>query len=116
MLLPYLEGERTPNVPAGTGVLLGVNQKTYSPEYLARAAMEGVTMGMNYGLRRLARTRRQAGANPRDRRRREIEGLAANHGGHFQHGSRHAEGQRRRGVRRGVAGALVLAARSRVKR
>ena len=53
MLLPYLEGERTPNVPAGTGVLLGVNQKTYSPEYLARAAVEGVTMGMNYGLLRL---------------------------------------------------------------
>ncbi len=54
ILLPYLEGERTPNVPAGTGVLLGVNQKTYAPEYLARAAVEGVTMGMNYGLRRLA--------------------------------------------------------------
>ncbi|MDB6124539.1 MAG: xylulokinase, partial [Pedosphaera sp.] len=54
MLLPYLEGERTPNVPSGTGVLLGVNQRTYSPEYQARATMEGVTMGMNYGLRRLA--------------------------------------------------------------
>ena len=54
MLLPYLEGERTPNVPAGTGVLLGVNYRTYSPEHQARAAMEGVTMGMNYGLRRLA--------------------------------------------------------------
>jgi len=54
LLLPYLEGERTPNVPAGTGVLLGVNQHTYAPEYLARAAMEGVTLGMNYGLRRLA--------------------------------------------------------------
>ncbi len=55
VLLPYLEGERTPNVPAGTGVLLGVNQRTYSAELLARAAMEGVTMGMNYGLRRLAK-------------------------------------------------------------
>jgi xylulokinase len=54
MLLPYLEGERTPNVPAGTGVWLGVNQKTYIPDNLARAAMEGVTMGMNFGLRRLA--------------------------------------------------------------
>jgi len=54
ILLPYLEGERTPNVPAGTGVLLGVNQRTYAPEFLARAAMEGVTLGMNYGLRRLA--------------------------------------------------------------
>ena len=54
MLLPYLEGERTPNVPAGTGVLLGLNQRTYSPEHMARAAMEGVTMGMNFGLQRLA--------------------------------------------------------------
>jgi sugar (pentulose or hexulose) kinase len=54
MLLPYLEGERTPNVPDGTGVLLGLTQRTYSPDHLARAAMEGVTMGMNYGLRRLA--------------------------------------------------------------
>ena len=54
MLLPYLEGERTPNVPAGTGVLLGVNQRTWLAEHFARAAMEGVTLGMNYGLRRLA--------------------------------------------------------------
>src|SRR3984957_15113118 len=60
ILLPYLEGERTPNVPAGTGVLLGVNQKTYGPDYLARAAVEGVTMGMNYGLQRLA----ELGVNP----------------------------------------------------
>ena len=54
MLLPYLEGERTPNVPAGTGVWLGVTPNTYKPENLARAAVEGVTLGMNYGLRRLA--------------------------------------------------------------
>ncbi|MDB6019668.1 MAG: xylulokinase [Pedosphaera sp.] len=53
ILLPYLEGERTPNVPAGTGVWLGVNQKNYSADYQARAAMEGVTLGMNYGLQRL---------------------------------------------------------------
>ncbi|HEY0944196.1 MAG TPA: xylulokinase [Opitutaceae bacterium] len=54
VLLPYLAGERTPNVPDGSGVLLGLNGQTFSPGYLARAAMEGVTMGMNYGLRRLA--------------------------------------------------------------
>jgi xylulokinase len=54
VLLPYLEGERTPNVPDGTGVFLGVNQRTWSAEHFARAAMEGVTLGMNYGLRRLA--------------------------------------------------------------
>ena len=54
MLLPYLEGERTPNVPNGTGVFFGVNQSNFSNSYMARAAMEGVTLGMNYGLNRLA--------------------------------------------------------------
>src|SRR5436190_8978653 len=54
LLLPYLEGERTPNVPSGTGVWLGVTQKTSDGGHYARAAMEGVTLGMNYGLRRLA--------------------------------------------------------------
>ena len=54
VLLPYLAGERTPNVPDGSGVLLGLNQQTFSRGYLARAAMEGATLGMNYGLRRLA--------------------------------------------------------------
>ncbi|PTX98924.1 xylulokinase [Opitutus sp. ER46] len=53
MLLPYFAGERTPNVPHGSGVWLGVNQATLKPAHLARSAMEGVTMGMNYGLRRL---------------------------------------------------------------
>lgn len=54
VLLPYLAGERTPNVPDGSGVLLGLNNQTFTAGHLARAAMEGATMGMNYGLRRLA--------------------------------------------------------------
>ena len=54
ILLPYLEGERTPNVPDGTGVFCGVTPKTFTAEHFARAAMEGVTLGMNYGLRPLA--------------------------------------------------------------
>lgn len=54
VLLPYLAGERTPNVPAGSGAWLGLNQATLNPAHLARSAMEGATMGMNYGLRRLA--------------------------------------------------------------
>ena len=61
MLLPYLEGERTPNVPNGTGVWFGANQKTFTAAHFARAAMEGVTLGMNYGLRRL----RQLGVKPK---------------------------------------------------
>jgi xylulokinase len=54
LLLPYFEGERTPNVPEGTGVWFGINKKTFEAGHFARAAMEGVTLGMNYGLRRLA--------------------------------------------------------------
>lgn len=54
VLLPYLEGERTPNVPDGSGTYLGVTPRTFTAEHFARAAMEGVTLGMNYGLRRLA--------------------------------------------------------------
>jgi xylulokinase len=54
VLLPYLAGERTPNVPEGSGVLLGLTNQTFTAGHVARAAMEGATMGMNYGLRRLA--------------------------------------------------------------
>jgi xylulokinase len=53
ILLPYFEGERTPNVPDGTGAWFGVNARTWTPEHLARATMEGATMTMNYGLNRL---------------------------------------------------------------
>jgi xylulokinase len=60
LLLPYFEGERTPNVPDGTGVWFGVNKRTFEAGHFARAAMEGVTLGMNYGLRRLA----QLGVKP----------------------------------------------------
>lgn len=55
LMLPYLEGERTPNVPDGTGVMIGINTRTFSASHYCRAAMEGVTLGMNYGLRRLAK-------------------------------------------------------------
>jgi D-xylulose kinase len=61
LLLPYLDGERTPNVPDGTGVWFGANKATFDAPHFARAAMEGVTLGMNYGLRRL----RELGVKPR---------------------------------------------------
>jgi len=60
ILLPYFEGERTPNIPDGTGVFYGLNSRTFNKEHFARAAMEGVTMGMNYGLNRM----KQLGIKP----------------------------------------------------
>jgi len=42
VLLPYLDGERTPNRPAANGVLRGLTTANATPENLARAAVEGV--------------------------------------------------------------------------
>ncbi len=50
--LPYLNGERTPNLPNGTGVVHGLGGAHATPAHLARAAMEGATLGLAYGLRR----------------------------------------------------------------
>ncbi len=48
--LPYLNGERTPNLPEGSGVLHGLRVDNMSQSHLARAAMEGATLGLAYGL------------------------------------------------------------------
>jgi len=53
LLLPYLQGERTPNLPRGTGVFHGLTTKTMTPAHMARATMEGVTLGLAYGLERM---------------------------------------------------------------
>jgi xylulokinase len=50
--LPYLVGERTPNLPNGVGVFHGLTTVNMTPANLARAAMEGVTLGLAYGLNR----------------------------------------------------------------
>ncbi|HEX5085381.1 MAG TPA: xylulokinase [Blastocatellia bacterium] len=62
MLIPFFEGERTPNAPDGTGVYFGLRDKTFSIGHFARAAMEGATLGLNYGLNRL----REFGIAPRE--------------------------------------------------
>ncbi|MEB3371658.1 xylulokinase [Saccharopolyspora mangrovi] len=45
-LLPYLEGERTPNLPEATGTLTGLTGANMTPQNLARAAVEGMLCGM----------------------------------------------------------------------
>lgn len=60
LFLPYLQGERTPSLPRGTGVFHGLTTANMTPGHLARAVMEGVTLGLAYGLNRL----RQLGLKP----------------------------------------------------
>ncbi|MFN0129820.1 MAG: xylulokinase [Verrucomicrobiales bacterium] len=54
VFLPFLNGERTPNLPDGRGVLHGLRMDNATPGHLARAAVEGVTVGLGYGIRRFA--------------------------------------------------------------
>jgi xylulokinase len=46
VLLPYLDGERTPNLPDATGSILGMTRDAMTPANLARAAIEGMLCGL----------------------------------------------------------------------
>jgi xylulokinase len=50
VLVPYLEGERTPNLPEATGALHGLTLGTATRPALARAAVEGLLCGLAEGL------------------------------------------------------------------
>lgn len=50
VLVPYLEGERTPNRPDATGAIHGLTLKTSDPAHLARAAVEGMLCALADGL------------------------------------------------------------------
>ncbi len=45
-LLPYFEGERTPNRPTATGVFGGMNLNNSNPADIARAMVEGMLCGL----------------------------------------------------------------------
>jgi xylulokinase len=49
-LLPYLTGERTPNLPDASGSLLGIRLDNLTPANLARAAVEGTLAGLRVGV------------------------------------------------------------------
>lgn len=50
VMLPFLNGERTPDLPLGKGVLAGLDATNFSPAHLYRAAMEGATYSLKYGF------------------------------------------------------------------
>jgi xylulokinase len=49
VMLPFLNGERTPDLPHGKGVLAGLDTTNMTPAHLYRAAMEGATYSLKYG-------------------------------------------------------------------
>lgn len=55
VLIPYLEGERTPNRPDATGALHGLTMANATPANIARAAVEGMLCGLADGVDELRR-------------------------------------------------------------
>ncbi|HEX7106931.1 MAG TPA: FGGY-family carbohydrate kinase, partial [Acidothermaceae bacterium] len=49
-VVPYLEGERTPNRPNATGAIHGWRLGNSTPAHIARAAVEGLLCGLADGL------------------------------------------------------------------
>ncbi len=49
-LLPYLDGERTPDLPGAAGSLHGLRRSSMTPANVARAAVEGMFCGLVDGL------------------------------------------------------------------
>ncbi|MET7279176.1 FGGY family carbohydrate kinase [Kribbella sp. NPDC005582] len=46
VLLPFLDGERTPDLPHSTGLVYGLTRATMQPAIMARAAVEGLLCGL----------------------------------------------------------------------
>jgi xylulokinase len=46
VLLPFLDGERTPDLPHSTGLVYGLTRATMQPATMARAAVEGLLCGL----------------------------------------------------------------------
>jgi len=55
LLLPYLSGERTPNLPYATGLISGLRGGNLHPDLWLRAAVDGVAAGLAYCQQALER-------------------------------------------------------------
>ena len=53
LFLPFLNGERVPDLPRASGTLLGLRPGTLSRGALDRAALEGVALNLAWGVERL---------------------------------------------------------------
>jgi len=56
--IPFLNGERTPDLPRARGTLSGISSNNYTANNLIRAAIEGVTFGILQGLELILEGRR----------------------------------------------------------
>ncbi|MBI1817637.1 MAG: xylulokinase [Deltaproteobacteria bacterium] len=55
MFLPYLRGERVPNLPGATGAIVGLRPGLLRRGHLFRAALEGTSLNLALGIERMQR-------------------------------------------------------------
>lgn len=55
LMMPYLAGERMPNLPESKGSLYGLSMENATPDLLIRASLDAVAAGLAYSLGALAR-------------------------------------------------------------
>jgi len=53
IFVPYIQGERVPDLPNATGSIHGVRAGSLDPAVLYRAAIEGVTLNLAWGIERM---------------------------------------------------------------
>jgi xylulokinase len=53
VFLPFIDGERVPVLPFSTGVLFGLDKRTFNAAHLARSVMEGTVLNLAYGFSRM---------------------------------------------------------------
>ena len=53
LFVPYLQGERVPDLPDASGTLLGVRPGSLTPGRLFRAALEGTSLNLAWGVQRM---------------------------------------------------------------
>ena len=53
VFLPFVDGERVPALPFASGVLFGLNRRTFEAAHLARSVIEGTVLNLGYGFTRM---------------------------------------------------------------
>jgi xylulokinase len=53
VFLPFVDGERVPVLPFSTGVLFGLDKRTFNAAHLARSILEGTGLNLGYGFSRM---------------------------------------------------------------
>ena len=53
VFLPFIDGERVPVLPFSSGVLFGLDKRTFNAAHIARSVMEGTILNLGYGFARM---------------------------------------------------------------